>query len=169
MKKNRKPFEIELFGKDYKVPLNLLKDLGFKEDDIINKAKVKEVLELKINRCKGPEKKGVKGCSECSFFNICKDTKLYYSTPTPKYIYRIFMPRLTGAEWKVFSYLDNEADFSSSSRAFGQCTRTREQIAKGTGLGVSKISRYTKYLEKIGLISKAAEYVNGNETRMLIN
>jgi hypothetical protein len=90
-------------------------------------------------------------CSECADLKHCQKYQTYYSQ-IPHHIVDDLLWRLSGSEWKVFTFLNRRANWKPGNN-YGRCYLTYEQIHDATRVSVKHMREYMRELKKHGLIT----------------
>ena len=98
----------------------------------------------KLIECKGPVYEDCKSCPE---YPTCQGDVLSDFTKHENIIIDKYMKVLSGAEWKVLSYMRRLAHYSQANREYGYCFVTWEEIQEVTGLSLESIRRSLHSLE----------------------
>lgn len=91
-------------------------------------------------------------CEECSRLLECLQSDLKWFNRLPRFIIDNYLRKLSGAELKIFLYLNDKANWSKKAKDYGACFMSFEEISWTTGLSINHIGKYVKSLQKHGLI-----------------
>jgi len=115
-------------------------------------SKAKPKPEINTTKCRGPV---IENCKECADMEKCLENgEGHYYIIVPQWIRNMYFPLISGSSINLFLYLLQIAERRESSKNFGKCWPTNEQIADKTGVSRTHIDKQMKQLEKYSLIKR---------------
>jgi hypothetical protein len=91
-------------------------------------------------------------CETCPDLQDCEKTMLVHSVRIPQWMIDDYLSKMSGTDWKLFTYLFRKATFQEGHRNFGRCFPSKKEIHEKTGIGETNIYRHIQKLEDLGLI-----------------
>ena len=161
---------LERYEQDYLEPIS---DIQPEDEDDLEEVVVEEVIEdqkdspideiEEVDVDEDAEKKpweycGINplmdDCNDCTSYVQCYDY-LKLSAIIPFFVIDKYWKLLNHRHEKaILIYLARRANFSDKSNHFGRCWLTPEQLSEGTGISKNNIDKYTRELERLGLITR---------------